>query len=518
MTRRSRREFLTQIGGAMLAAGVGPQLAADLGALPAWAEEAAARLDFGAREALVGLLQDTPPEQLMGKLVDQLRAGTDLQTLLAAGALANARTFGGHDYIGFHTFMALGPAGQMARQLPTDVSALPVLKVLYRNTARMQAFGGRAAEVLHPLDAVPARPSGDGASLAAAVHRLDVDAAEKTLAALVAGNALEGYNALQPIVEEEDDVHRVVLAWRAWETLDLTGMEHAQTLLRQSVRYCWQVEKRLQENQRPVNPIRALLPQLLDQHRLLSKPVGDRPADDAWIAEFSRTIFSASKSQAAEAAAAALAEGFSPAALGEALSLAATQLVLHDPGRPERWASAEKPVGSVHGDSVGVHASDAANAWRNIAAVTNPRNTVASLILAAYHTAGQSQWVKPELFAPTEVSAELAQLDGPALLRETEAAIGAQDQARALQLVQRYGALNLPHQPVFQLLLRHSVRADGALHAEKYYATVFSEFARTRPAFRWQHLAALARVVASEAGRPAPGLAQAQELLGVKEL
>lgn len=28
--------------------------------------------------------------------------------------------------------------------------------------------------------------------------------------------------------------------------------------------------------------------------------------------------------------------------------------------------TAEKPEGSCHGDSVGVHASDAANAWRNI--------------------------------------------------------------------------------------------------------------------------------------------------------
>ncbi len=37
-----------------------------------------------------------------------------------------------------------------------------------------------------------------------------------------------------------------------------------------------------------------------------------------------------------------------------------------------RTDSAGKPVGSVHGDSVGVHASDAANAWRNIAAGQQP--------------------------------------------------------------------------------------------------------------------------------------------------
>lgn len=65
-------------------------------------------------------------------------------------------------------------------------------------------------------------------------------------------------------------------------------------------------------------------------------------------------------------------------------------LVLGDPGRMKEWASANKPEGSVHGDSVGVHASDAANGWRHIAKVASPRNTFASLIAAAYHTAGQS--------------------------------------------------------------------------------------------------------------------------------
>ena len=57
---------------------------------------------------------------------------------------------------------------------------------------------------------------------------------------------------------------------------------------------------------------------------------------------------------------------------------------------------------------------------------------------------------------------------------------------------------------------------DGALHAEKYFITSSLDFADTRPAFRWRHLTGLARVTASEYGQPAPGYAQACELLGVK--
>ena len=62
---------------------------------------------------------------------------------------------------------------------------------------------------------------------------------------------------------------------------------------------------------------------------------------------------------------------------------------------------------------------------------------------------------------------------------------------------------------------RYAVSEDGALHGEKYYNTVREEFAWTRPAFRWRQLVALARVTASECGRPAPGIAEARELLKV---
>ena len=64
-----------------------------------------------------------------------------------------------------------------------------------------------------------------------------------------------------------------------------------------------------------------------------------------------------------------------------------------------------------------------------------------------------------------------------------------------------------------KLLRRYAVSEDGALHAEKYYRTVNEEFGTIRPAFRWRELTALARVTASEYGRPAAGSAEARALL-----
>ena len=101
------------------------------------------------------------------------------------------------------------------------------------------------------------------------------------------------------------------------------------------------------------------------------------------------------------------------------------------------------------------------------------------------------------------------------MLKQTEDAIKAGNQAVAAALVQKYGEAGHPARPVFDLLLKYAVSEDGALHAEKYYRTASEEFAATRPAFRWRQLVALARVTASEYGKPAPGYDEAKKLLNV---
>jgi len=515
MNRTDRREFLVDVGRGMLAASVGTGLAHGLGLAPeALADEGAERLTFGPMEPLVALMQETAADRLLPAVVERIKSGTELRQLVAAAALANARTFGGQDYDGYHAIMALAPAYQMSFELAETQRALPVMKVLYRNTNHIQQMGGRSHEVLHAVE--PAALSGvpPGAeTLREATRRRDVEGAERAFAALTRGSLEEAYNDLQYIVQDHANVHRVVLAWRSWALLDLTGKEHALTLLRQSVRFCCDEEGAIRKNGRD-EPLRSLLPRLLEKAGSRGQSDRESQPDDAWIARLCQTIYASTREQAAEAAALALADGISPETVGEAISLAANQLVLHDPGRRKEDTSA-KPKGSVHGASVGVHASDAANAWRNIARVSNRRNILASLIVGAYHTAGQSGGLNPDPYPFAEHREKIRAVAGDALLPEAEAAINASDQTRACALVHRYGELGLPTRPVFDMLLRYAISEDGALHAEKYYRTVTEEFAATRPAFRWRHLAALARVTASEYGHPAPGMAQARELLNL---
>ena len=382
MVPNTRREFLADVGRGMLTVSLGSAVAADLGLASASADGADA-LSFGKLEPLVALLQETPPAKLMPVLVGKLKSGTDLRTLVAAGALANARSFGGRHYEGYHTFMALAPSFEMAKELPEAQRPLPVLKVLYRNATHIQAKGGRKNEALHPVKPAPV-PAGKtgGEVLQEATRRNDPATAEGVFATLAQDTPEDAFNHVLYCVEDDINVHRVVLAWRAWATLDFTGKEHAHTLLRQTVLFC------CNENRggRPV-AIQTLLPKLLDQYKLVGKKFGTREADDAWVEALAKVIYAGGREKAADAVAAALAEGFTPASIGEAISLAANQLVLHDRGRDK--ADGAKQVGSVHGDSVGLHASDAANAWRSIARVSDHRHAVASLIVGAYHTAGQ---------------------------------------------------------------------------------------------------------------------------------
>jgi hypothetical protein len=510
---KSRRQFLTDVGRGALSAVIGFRAAGDLGFAPLFAADQAETLTFGALEPLVGLLQETPAEKLLPKLVEQLKNGADLRRLVAAAALANARSFGGVDYIGFHTMMALSPSLRMSGELSSELQPLPIFKVLYRNTARLQEAGTR--NTLKPVTAGSLPAGNAGAALRDRVRAKDRDGAEQLFAAVAKSGPADAFNVLLHEVQDAAEVHRVNLPARAWDMIDVVGPEHAHTILRQSLRYCLQFDPK--EDAGIASP-RAVLPMLFDQHGLEGKTPGTKSADDAWVEHLCKSIFESAPEQAAEAVAAALAEGFSPAVVGEAITLATNQLILRDHGRRPSEEQPGKPVGSVHGDSIGVHACDSANAWRRMARSSDARNTFACLIVGAWQASydrvarggdflkWESLPVKWQLERVTSKEPEL-------LLQELDGAIRGNLQARATAIVHKYGELGLEPRPLFDALLRYAISEDGALHAEKFYQTCSEEFAGSRPAFRWRHLMGLARVTASEYGRPAAGMEEARRLL-----
>lgn len=515
MIPSSRREFLVDVGRGMLVAGIGASVAGNLGFSTAFADRGPESLKLGDFESLVDLLRGTPPEKLQPILIAKLKAGeVDLKKLMSAGALANAEAFGGQDYVGYHTAMAMLPALGMSKQLPVERQALPVLKVLYRNSQQCQTHGGASKATLMALHAAEHSPEGDIAlKIRDACRQADMNGAEQIFASVMAnGTPQDAFNAIQPTVQDDINVHRFVFAYRTYGLVGLLGKEYAHTLLRQSVRQCADFEAQHKRHMHADNPIRALLPKLLDQYKLVGKSLGNRDPGDAAVDALARNIYNGPPAQSADAVAAAFADGIDLEVVGEAISLASNMLALRQ--GPDRWRT--------HGDSAGVHSSDATNAFRNMARLTDSKHGVSGMIVAAYHSASHNPF-PGEAYPLEDHRKAIKATDAAGLLAETEDAVKANDQGRAAAAIGLYGEKGFPVEGVFQTLIKYTISEDGRLHGEKYFHTVGEEYLTTRPAFRWRQIVALARVTASsygydrqdKAGFHAPGYEEACQLLGV---
>ncbi len=511
MNATTRRDFLRQVGIGALTAGLGSSLTGELGLARASVLQEEPRLTFGALEPLVSLLQETPIAKLQPMLVNAVKEGkAGPKELIGAAALANARTFGGEDYIGFHTMFSLVPAYLLSKEMPADRQMLPILKMLYRNTNRIHEFGGRAKEVLRPITPaeLPAGKSG-GESIREAVRSLDVKTADARLAAACQSSASEAFNQLQTALHDSTEVHRVNMVYRAWGLLDVVGFEHAHTLLRESLHYFVNAEKS-KNNAFFASPIRELLPKLVDQYHLFDKPLGTKKPDDAWVEKTSVDLFQAQPDRAAEMAAAALAEGWSPDGLHEAIALAANQLVLRDENK------------QAHGATIGVHACDAVNAWKHIGRVSDPKNAAAAVVVAAFNVTRDRDANKKNNYPAwtpyphAEAKAAVKGSEPEPLLGELDAAIRNKDQALASAVVARLGEIGASPAPVFALFRRYVVSESGSLHGEKFFRTVTEEFEAARAPFRWRQLVAMARYSASMYGERTPGYDEALQLLGLE--
>src|SRR5262249_53105177 len=297
-----RREFLQEVGGGMLAVLVGSGLAAELGLAAEDNREGKANTPAGLAR-LSQIIQQTPTKDLLPVLHAELKNGVSLKELIAAGALANARAFGGQDYNGFHSFMALCPSYAMAMALPEKERPLPILKVLYRTSTHIH--GARCAHEDHLARVDPVKLDekvSPGEQMREAARARKLAQAEQIFAALP-GTPEQTYDELQLLIQDDLNVHRVVLAWRAWEVLDFIGKDHARDMLRQTVRFCSDPR----HSTRQPHPIQTVLPRLLESHKLLSATPGSKKVDDAWIERVAKTVYSDKQEKAAETGAGAAA-------------------------------------------------------------------------------------------------------------------------------------------------------------------------------------------------------------------
>lgn len=504
----TRRAFLERTSQAFFVASLGPSLAASFERRLDDGDD----LTFGPLEPLVDRLQGTSPGALQEFVLDGLVSGElDSRQLVAAAALANARAFGGEDYDGYHDFMALAPAFAIACELSGPARFVPLVKVIHRQAIHVGAAHAHERDRLHA--GVRPEPAADASTLREAVLASDMVSAEQRCLTLVRSGTRAAFDAMQPTVRDTLDVHQIVLAQRAYEMVDFVGEEHAHTMLRQSVRHCVDRERSRVQRGLEEPPIRRDLPSIVAEYDLQSVRPGVREGDDAWLDELIAILYERSRKDAARAVASALSEGYAVEQVGEAISLAANAIHLRD--RSQR----------THGATWGVHACDSANAWRRMARVTSPFESLVTLVTAAYHTAHEKLYDTPPLPEHQHVE-RMRGLDVEATLRRADAAIRANDQVDAAACIAHLDGEVNAVEPIFALLRRYAVSEDGRLHAEKLYRTTREEFATVRPSRRWRFLIGLARSTASMFGydmkdRPghrAPGYEDACRRLGIESV
>ena len=275
----------------------------------------------------------------------------------------------------------------MSRELPEAQRPLPVVKVLHRNTSRIQESGGRSHEVLHPVAPATLSPGQSGGEvLREAVRAKDMAAAEKTFAALAARGTGRGVQRppLRRAGQHRGPPHRASLPRLGPALADRPGAcpyaccgSRFTTASRASASGSTRPSRTSRASSCPSCSTSITWWQAAGA-RAGRRRLGRSPEPDDF-----RGHRRASRRRRGRGA--GRGHGSRCDRRGH---LAGRQPAYPARRRPQASeAQQNKPVGSVHGDSIGVHACDSANAWRNMAKVSNPRNTVACLILGAYQVA-----------------------------------------------------------------------------------------------------------------------------------
>ena len=297
-------------------------------------------------------------------------------------------------------------------------------------------------------------------------------AAEGTFAALATASPDDAFNDLQYSVQDEIDVHRVVLAWRAWATAR-PGRQGAGPHPAAPVGALLRRDRAEPAAQRGTG-IRAVLPKLLDQYKLPGKAGGKRKAEDEVGREDGRDDLRRQPRQGRRRRGRGPGRRLSPGggrrsdvAGGEPAGAARPR-----PGRRPtgRQAEGQRPRRLGRRPRLGLGQRLAEHRPRQQRAQHRRQPDRA----AAYHTAGQSGGQHKEAVPARPSSWRRSRPRTPRrCCRDTE---GRDQGARTRRGRRRWSTATAswssPERPVFDLLLRYAVSEDGALHAEKYYRTV----------------------------------------------
>ena len=471
-------------------------------------------------ESLVRFVEETAPSEIVPLTLMKLRAGTPLQEMLIASALAVIRSSdlpSGHHGGPIHPLMALHGLHHIIERLVGELRFLPVLQhvALCNQHVHHPTMGPYLLPDFEPVDA-----GGIEATKRAfftAVNRCEVNLADhyflwlwKNIPAMEALDLLLTVAIPKNILDDHYFLFPVFV-WRAVETL---GQKYLSLFMRPAVRYVTRY---------PLPPAIGEIKTLLDRYQLLSRPLRRRTADDETSIvghlgdEIGQcTVFSDIPVMIASK----LYDGLSLEGAGEALSIGAAKLFLR----------------SASGNPMDVHFHTNINARRYLMKLegVSLRNRLCALLL--WHSGPEVRLMQNgiETVGQPDPVGVLSDRTQNQLLDDIRLSICQQPpvnwstvihikQLKAVpevripvNLAKQYRKNGYDADALIDLLAEFVCQDNFTeLHAVKHHQAMVEEFFSTRDSWRWIHLLAGVRAVSISYGKNKEIYEQAISMLNV---
>ena len=460
-------------------------------------------------EPLVQFVEDTVPERIVAATHERLGAGTSVNDMLLASALAVVRSSDlppGHHGGPLHPLAGLHAVRHIAARLPGEQARLPVIQHVavankHIHSPAMGPFILADAQPVSEQDDVDATMNAFRAAAARGVY----NACDHYFLYLI--ERLSPMRVLELLLEvgiakNQLDDHYFLFPVFTWRGLEHFGWEYAKFIGRAPVRYIT----------RPTPPTSLdRVDRLLAKHELLERDLrvetGDdeTPAVTALADEIGR---SGDFTEIPQMLAQALSDGMSLEGAGEALSVGGSTLFLR----------------SLTGNPMDVHINTGANTRRYLLRQPELSRRIKLRALLDWNTGPEVRMaqvmlaprVQPE---PERVAALPFRTQGE-LIEEIEALIGrlpvgerlpvgnlstwrSTDEVKhAAALAQQYADRDYAPQPLITALAKIACRDNFTeMHAFKHHQATYEEFHTTRPSLRWRHLVAAVQAAAISHGR-----------------
>jgi hypothetical protein len=471
-------------------------------------------------EPLVQFIEDTDPAQIIDQTLAKLRAGVPIDSMLTASALAVTRSSDlppGHHGGPLHPLVGLHAVRHIADRLSGESRFLPVIQhvALSNKHIHHPGMGPYMLPEFEPIDAGGVEATKH--AFLQAVERGVYNAADHHFLWLW-GHVppVEAFDLLLTVAIPKNvlDDHYFIFPVFTWRAIEWLGWEYLAVLMRPAVRYVTRF---------PTPPAITEVEQLLDDYRLLERPLRQQTSDDetGTIGQLGEAIGTCHAfKDIPEMLARALADGLSLEGAGEALSIGAAGLFLR----------------SLTGNPMDVHLHTGINLRRYLLQLDglSLRNKLLALFL--WHSGPEVRSTQRRLEPtpqpePSAVAALSYRTQDELLDAITESiyrqppidwaqvtnlgALRAVPEVKGtVHLAQQYANLGYDATAYISRLAEITCHDNFTeMHAFKHHQAVVEEFYATREPWRWRHLVAAAQAAAISFGKNMEIYEEAIELL-----